>query len=141
MGGVGVSGYWLAIDTATDIASVAVGRRAGAGPVQTETGAHARGARRHATEILRLVDFALAGLGIRPAELSGIVLGDGPGSFTGLRIGRAAAKGLAQEARLDLAAVPSLMAAPAGAAAQPRPRPPPPRFHSPPRPRYAAGSG
>ena len=56
MGGVGVSGYWLAIDTATDIASVAVGRRAGAGPVQAETGAHARGARRHATEILRLVD-------------------------------------------------------------------------------------
>ena len=116
MGGVGVSGYWLAIDTATDIASVAVGRRAGAGPVQAETGAHARGARRHATEILRLVDFALAGLGIRPAELSGIVLGDGPGSFTGLRIGWAAAKGLAQEAGLDLVAVPSLMAAAGGAA-------------------------
>src|SRR5438034_1144486 len=93
-----------------------VGRRAGAGPVQSETGAHAQGARRHASEIVRLVDFALAGLGIRPADLSGIVLGDGPGSFTGLRIGWAAAKGLAQEAGLDLVAVPSLMAAAAGAA-------------------------
>src|SRR5438093_1151703 len=115
-GGDSVSGYWLAIDTATEIASVAVGRRAGAGPVQSETGAHAQGARRHASEIVRLVDFALAGLGIRPADLSGIVLGDGPGSFTGLRIGWAAAKGLAQEAGLDLVAVPSLMAAAAGAA-------------------------
>jgi len=116
LGGAGMSGHWLAIDTATEIASVAVGRRAGAGPVQSETGAHAQGARRHASEIVRLVDFALAGLGIRPADLSGIVLGDGPGSFTGLRIGWAAAKGLAQEAGLDLVAVPSLMAAAAGAA-------------------------
>src|SRR2546422_10576570 len=116
MGGVGVSGYWLAIDTATDIASVAVGRRAGAGPVQAETGAHAQAARRHATDSLGLVVFALAGLGFRPADLSGIVLGDGPGSFTGLRIGWAAAKGLAQEAGLDLVAVPSLMAAAGGAA-------------------------
>src|SRR3989454_2066372 len=123
MGGVGVGGYWPAIDPATDIGSVAVGRRAGGGPVQAEPGPHARGARRHATEILRLVDFALAGLGIRPAELSGIVLGDGPGSFTGLRIGWAAAKGLAQEAGLDLVAVPSLMAAAGGAAVKLRPVP------------------
>jgi tRNA threonylcarbamoyladenosine biosynthesis protein TsaB len=111
-----VSSYWLAIDTATDTASVAAGRRAGAGPVQVETGAHAQGGRRHAAEIVGLVDFVLGGLGIRPAELAGIVLGDGPGSFTGLRTGWAAAKGLAQEAGLDLAAVPSLMAAAAGAA-------------------------
>src|SRR3989442_1539873 len=83
MGGVGVSGYWLAIDTATDIASVAVGRRAGAGPVQAETGAHARGARRHATEILRLLGFALAGAGVRPPRRSGPLLGDGPGGFPG----------------------------------------------------------
>jgi tRNA threonylcarbamoyl adenosine modification protein YeaZ len=115
---VEVTGVWLAIDTATEIASVAAGRRAGegAGPVQVEMGAHAQGARRHAAEILGLVDFVLGGLGIRPAELAGIVLGDGPGSFTGLRTGWAAAKGLAQEAGLDLAAVPSLMAAAAGAA-------------------------
>ena len=111
-----MSGYWLAIDTATEIASVATGRQVASGLVHAETGAHARGARRHATEIVRLVDFALAGLGIRPADLSGIVLGDGPGSFTGLRIGWAAAKGLAQEAGVDLVAVPSLMAAAGGAA-------------------------
>jgi len=111
-----MSGYWLAMDTATEIASVAAGRQQASGPVQAETGAHAQGARRHASEIVRLVDVALAGLGIRPADLAGIVVGDGPGSFTGLRIGWAAAKGLAQEAGLDLVAVPSLMAAAGGAA-------------------------
>jgi tRNA threonylcarbamoyladenosine biosynthesis protein TsaB len=79
-------------------------------------GAHAQGVRRHAAEIVGLVDFVLGRLRIRAAELEGIVLGDGPGSFTGLRIGWAAAKGLAQEAGLDLVAVPSLMAAAAGAA-------------------------
>src|SRR5216117_1803033 len=106
-----MSGAWLAIDTATDIASVAAGRAPA-----PEAGAHVQGARRHAAEIIRLVDFTLGRLGLAPRDLEGIVVGDGPGSFTGLRIGWAAAKGLAQEAGLDLVAVPSLMAAAGGAA-------------------------
>ena len=104
-------GIWLALDTAPAIASVAAGR-----PPVAESGAHVQGARRHAAEVIRLVDFALKRLGVRPADLAGIVVGDGPGSFTGLRIGWAAAKGLAQEAGLELRAIPSLMAAAAGAA-------------------------
>lgn len=107
------AGRWLAIDTATDVASVAVGQ---GGAIIA--GAHSQGARRHAAEILRLVDFALSRAGWRPADLDGLVLGDGPGSFTGLRIGWAAAKGLAQEAGLEVRAVPSLLAAAAGAAAR-----------------------
>jgi tRNA threonylcarbamoyladenosine biosynthesis protein TsaB len=51
------------------------------------------------------------------------VLGDGPGSFTGLRIGWAAAKGLAHEAGLDMVAIPSLLAAAAGAAVKIGPAP------------------
>src|SRR3989442_9089744 len=101
-----MSGRWLAIDTATEIASVAVGSPAGA-----EAGAFVGGARRHAAAIVQLVDHVLTQAGLRPADLEGIVIGDGPGSFTGLRIGWAAAKGLAQEAALPLRAVPSLMAA------------------------------
>lgn len=108
-----MSGIWLAIDTATDIASVAAGR-----PPAAESGAHVQGARRHAAEVIRLVDFALTRLGVRPLDLEGIVVGDGPGSFTGLRIGWAAAKGLAHEAGLELRAIPSMMAAAAGAAAR-----------------------
>ena len=110
-GGAVTRGHWLAIDTATEIASVAVGKGAA-----VLAGAHAQGTRRHAAEILRLVDFVLSRAGDRPADLEGIVLGDGPGSFTGLRIGWAAAKGLAQEAGLEVRAVPSLLAAAAGAA-------------------------
>ncbi|MGH6690462.1 MAG: tRNA (adenosine(37)-N6)-threonylcarbamoyltransferase complex dimerization subunit type 1 TsaB [Gemmatimonadales bacterium] len=102
---------WLAIDTATDIASVAVGS-----PPHAAGGAHVQGARRHAAELLGLVDFALRPHRLRPADLDGIVLGDGPGSFTGLRVGWATAKSLAHEAGLELRAVPSLMAAAAGAA-------------------------
>src|SRR5207249_4767423 len=106
-----MGGVWLALDTATEIASVAAGR-----PPVAQSGAHMQGARRHAAEIIRVVDFALRRLSIRPADLEGLVVGDGPGSFTGLRIGWAAAKGLAHEAGLELRAIPSLMAAAAGAA-------------------------
>ena len=103
--------HWLAIDTATDLASVAVGS-----PPVTQAAAFVQGARQHAAQILALVEQVLAPTGVRPKELAGIVLGDGPGSFTGLRIGWAAAKGLAQETGLPLRTVPSLMAAAAGAA-------------------------
>ena len=106
-----MSGHWLAIDTATDTVSVAAGR-----PPVAESGAHVQGTRRHAAEIIRLVDFVLRRLSLRPGDLEGIVVGDGPGSFTGLRIGWSAAKGLAHEAGLDIRAIPSLMAAAAGAA-------------------------
>src|SRR5882762_5387292 len=90
LGVVVMTGYWLGIDTATEIASVAAGR-----PPTGQSGAHVQGARRHAAEIIRLLDFALSRLNIRAADLEGVVVGDGPGSFTGLRIGWAAAKGLA----------------------------------------------
>lgn len=101
----------LALDTATDIASVAVGR-----PPAVAAGAHQQGARRHAAEIVRLIDFALLRAGASPGELDAVVVGDGPGSFTGLRIGWAAMKGLVQESGADVMAVPSLLAAAAGAA-------------------------
>ncbi len=107
------SGRWLAIDTATDIASVAVGE-----PPRTEAGVFVQGARRHAAEIIGLVDHALQQASLRLGDLEGIVVGDGPGSFTGLRIGWAAAKGLAQQTGLALRAVPSLMAAAASVARQ-----------------------
>lgn len=104
---------WLAIDTATDLASVAVGI-----PPHAEAGAFIQGARRHAAEIIGLVDHALKQAGLESADLAGIVIADGPGSFTGLRIGWAAAKGLAHQAAVPLHAVPSLMAAAATVAAQ-----------------------
>ncbi|HEV2750486.1 MAG TPA: tRNA (adenosine(37)-N6)-threonylcarbamoyltransferase complex dimerization subunit type 1 TsaB [Gemmatimonadales bacterium] len=112
------SGRWLAIDTATDLASVAVGL-----PPHAEAGSFVHGARRHAAEIISLVDHVLKQAGVAPADLEGIVIADGPGSFTGLRIGWATAKGLAHEAALPLRVVPSLMVAAATVATQVGPVP------------------
>ena len=101
---------WLAIDTATDIASVAIG--------SAERGAALRSirtARQHAAQIVPMIKQVLAGLPVQ--QIAGIVVGDGPGSFTGLRIGWAAAKGLAHERELPILAVPSLLGAAHAAAA------------------------
>lgn len=105
-----MSGPLLAIDTATDIASVAVGT-----PQELRAAASVRGTRAQSAQIVRLVDQVLQLAEARLDELAGIVVGDGPGRFTGLRIGWAAAKGLAHERGIPIHAVPSLMGAAAGA--------------------------
>jgi tRNA threonylcarbamoyladenosine biosynthesis protein TsaB len=107
-----VTDRWLAIDTGTDLASVAVGI-----PPGFESTTQLTGQRAHAAAIVTLVDRCLQPLGIRPADLGGVIVGDGPGGFTGLRIGWAAAKGIAQERSLPLVAIPSLLAAASGASA------------------------
>jgi tRNA threonylcarbamoyladenosine biosynthesis protein TsaB len=100
-----MSERWLAIDTATDIASVATSANG-------ETVARSiRGARQHAAQLLALVHEVLTLARLSLKDVRGIVVGDGPGSFTGLRIGWAAAKGLAHERQLPLVAIPSLLGA------------------------------
>ena len=94
---------WLGIDTTTDVASVALGAWEGWG------GCHSVGARQHAAQIVPLIRQVLGET--RLQELAGIVVGDGPGSFTGVRIAWATAKGLAHEHELPILAVPSLHAA------------------------------
>lgn len=96
---------WLGIDTATERATVALGDAAAAWE-------HAAldGARRQAGGLLPLVDGVLRRAGVRIADLAAIVVGDGPGSFTGLRVGWALARGLAHERGIPLVAVPSLLA-------------------------------
>jgi tRNA threonylcarbamoyladenosine biosynthesis protein TsaB len=101
-----LTGLWLALDTATDIASVALGSAERLRVART-----VQGARQHAAQILPLVQHVLTVAAARVDELAGIIVGDGPGSFTGLRIGWATAKGLAQDRGMPLVAVPSLMGA------------------------------
>lgn len=101
-----MTGPWLAIDTATEIASVALGS-----PERVRAVRSVRGARQHAAQIVPLVDQVLTLAAVRVRNLGALIVGDGPGSFTGLRIGWAAAKGLAQDAGIPLRAVPSLMGA------------------------------
>lgn len=72
----------------------------------------------HATALLPLVDEALAAAGLDLADVERVGVGTGPGSFTGLRIGLATARGLAQGLGLPLAPVATLEALAAGASAE-----------------------
>ncbi|HWV38604.1 MAG TPA: tRNA (adenosine(37)-N6)-threonylcarbamoyltransferase complex dimerization subunit type 1 TsaB [Vulgatibacter sp.] len=64
----------------------------------------------HSTLLPGWIDEVLQEAGVRLQELDGIGVGIGPGSFTGLRISLATAKGLAYAARLPLAGVSTLQA-------------------------------
>ncbi len=64
----------------------------------------------HATRLLGLVDGLLVRAGLRFDQLDRIAVGVGPGTFTGLRVGLATARGLAQSLSLELVAVSSLRA-------------------------------
>ncbi|NNG17341.1 MAG: tRNA (adenosine(37)-N6)-threonylcarbamoyltransferase complex dimerization subunit type 1 TsaB [Gemmatimonadales bacterium] len=98
---------WLAIDSAWGIGSVALGRPAETVPPLVET---MRQPRTHASGLLPLIDAMLAQARIELAELKGVVIGDGPGSFTGLRIGASVAKALVDAHGVELWTAPSLMA-------------------------------
>ena len=57
------------------------------------------------------VQSLLSQAGLAASDLGGVVCGEGPGSFTSLRIAGALAKGLAHGAGIPLFAVPSLLLA------------------------------
>jgi tRNA threonylcarbamoyl adenosine modification protein YeaZ len=80
---------------------------------------------RHSEELLpRIIDL-LEGAALNPSGLGAIVVGTGPGAFTGLRVGLATAKTLAHQLGLPLAGVSSaealLLAAAGGLRAADRP--------------------
>jgi tRNA threonylcarbamoyladenosine biosynthesis protein TsaB len=62
----------------------------------------------HSERVLTAVDRLLSDAGWRPADLEGLALAVGPGSFTGLRIGISTVQGLALALRLPIAPVPTL---------------------------------
>jgi len=104
----------LGLDTATDRPTLALA--AGGVPVADVALASRRDLSR---DIERTAARLLADHGARPADLTGVVVADGPGSFTGLRIGIAFAKGLCRGLGVPLFTAPSLLgaaraAAPAG---------------------------
>ncbi len=75
------------------------------------------GARRHAAALVPLIERLLARAGIVLADVRGVLLSDGPGSFTGLRVGASVAKALAHARGLEVAVAPSLMVRAASQAA------------------------
>lgn len=105
---------WLALDTATDRASIALG-----GPGEILAEAQIVGARRHASGLLPALEAALARIGASPAQIEGLVLADGPGSFTGLRVGASVAKAMVRVRQMPLWTAPSLLAVARGAEVEP----------------------
>jgi tRNA threonylcarbamoyladenosine biosynthesis protein TsaB len=95
----------LGIDTATSRGSVALARP---GEVLAAVALIERGA--HARDLLPEIDGLLQRSGLRPSGLHGIAVTVGPGSFTGVRVGLATAKGLAYSLGIGLAGLSTLEA-------------------------------
>ncbi len=83
-----MNGVTLAIDSATTRLTVAVSR----GDDAIER--HIDGPRRHANEILALIDELLTAIDARINQIDHVITGDGPGSFTGLRVAASVAKAI-----------------------------------------------
>jgi len=94
----------LGLDTATSTAGIAL---VDGGRVLAEARHDTSG---RGADLLLAIDRVCRDAGVAPAELDAIAIGAGPGSFTGLRIGMATAKGIAFAADRPLWAVSSLAA-------------------------------
>lgn len=93
----------LLFDSATSMAIVGVGAADGRSVSETTWSAGYR----HGEELLARIDGVLADAGLGLADLGGIVVGTGPGAFTGLRVGLATAKGLAHGLGIPLVGIPT----------------------------------
>ena len=93
----------VAIDTSTSYASLALHDG-----FQLRVEITWESSRRHTVELLPRLAAALEQLDLGAEHLSGVAVALGPGSFTGLRVGMAVAKGLALTRSLPLVGVPTL---------------------------------
>ena len=100
----------LALDTSTPTGSVAVGRE---GELLAESFLQVRAT--HSETVLPEIDRLLGACGLGPSDLRAVVVGGGPGSFTGVRIAASLAKGICHARGLDLYSYSSLAAVAAGA--------------------------
>ncbi|NOX17627.1 MAG: tRNA (adenosine(37)-N6)-threonylcarbamoyltransferase complex dimerization subunit type 1 TsaB [Chlorobi bacterium] len=95
----------LAIETSGDLCSVALLKDEN---VYYEINANEKNI--HSEILFKLVDNVLAKSGVTLNEVKTLAVSNGPGSFTGLRIGVAAAKGIASGAKLPMVFVPTFEA-------------------------------
>jgi len=95
----------LAIETSGDLCSVSLLKNE---QVYYEINANEKNI--HSEILFKLIDKVLLYAGISLNELKAITVSNGPGSFTGLRIGVAAAKGIASGAKLPIVFVPTFEA-------------------------------
>lgn len=99
------AGPWLVLETSGRTGSVALAR---GNAIVREAALDA--SRKHARDLAATVAKLLEAEGLRIAALAGVIVGIGPGSYTGLRVGVMSAKTLAYAAGCKLIAVPTFAA-------------------------------
>lgn len=93
----------LAIDTTTTQSSVCVG-----GPDGPLASAALGRPQAHGAFLTPAIDFCLRQAGVTAADLTGVAVALGPGLYTGMRVGIAAAQGLAHARQLPVVGLNSL---------------------------------
>lgn len=101
----------LAIDTSSNACSVALQ------VCDDVSEKHVVEPREHTQILVPMIDELLQNAGVVLAELDAVVLGNGPGSFIGMRIGASVAQGICYGAGLDIVPISSLAAVAAEAMA------------------------
>lgn len=95
----------LALDTSNQALAVALVEN---GQIQADMTLAIK--KNHSISLMPTIDFLMQSVGWQPTDLERIVVAQGPGSYTGLRIGVATAKALAYTLGIDLVGISSLQA-------------------------------
>lgn len=95
----------LAIETSGLVSSVAIAEE---NQILCEFSTHYK--RTHSVTLMPMIEEMLGIMDMDIEDIDMIAISEGPGSFTGLRIGSASAKGLAMALNLPIAAIPTLEA-------------------------------
>jgi tRNA threonylcarbamoyladenosine biosynthesis protein TsaB len=93
----------LALETSTPQSSVALGTEQGI--IASMTFSWGRG---HSEIVTPAIDRLLRWTELEPSQISGVAVGLGPGLFTGLRVGVATGRAMAQVLRVPVVGIPSL---------------------------------
>jgi tRNA threonylcarbamoyladenosine biosynthesis protein TsaB len=103
--------FVLAIETATDLAGVALAADTGVLASQSD-----RRGRRHGETVAPFISEVLGRAGVAPAQLDALCVDVGPGLFTGLRVGLSTAEAMGMALSIPVVTMTSLEALAIGAA-------------------------
>ena len=105
--------YLLAIETATEVCSVALGKNGQCIALKENERENS-----HAEKVIVFVDEVLRQANVSVKLIDAVCISEGPGSYTGLRIGASSAKGLCYALEKPLIVIPTLQAMAWGASGQ-----------------------
>ena len=108
--------YVLAFDTANEVIAIGLGRLdAAARSIELVASVEVEARRASNTQLVPRIDELCARAGVAREKIACVCVGRGPGSFTGVRIALATAKGIASALEVGLVGVSSLDAVAWGA--------------------------